>query len=530
MSPAVRPVPLVRRLAAAGVLALLLVPLSLQPAAAADLDYGDAPADYDTTARGPARAVLGEPRLGSAVTADQVDPATGVSTHASASALGDPGDDGLAPVAPLPAGRLLRTGVDVAVSGLTGPTRLCGWIDFDLDGSFSPAERSCADLAAGSAGARLDWVGRPAAVGRSYLRLRLGTTAAQVEQATGASGAGEVEDHPVRFVAPPPVLSTSLALAVTPAPRTVDGPGPVALAYRVRNDGQQPVRQVRVVDESLATPPSCPDAPVDLAPGASARCTATVLVDQSDIDAGGLELAAEARGEGPDGDPADPSDDVVAVGPARVGVVQRPAVVLTVTATPERPRRGQRVQVELGTRNTGNVTLTQVRVVVPDRLQGLRCRPVAPATLAPGARLSCTAWTTVTADDARRGWFSVAAAVRAERPYGSPSSAADDATARSARTVRVDRSTAPGPGDQPTAPPPGGGEPTPGATPPSPTADTRATPEPASSPTTAPDGPDLADTGASAAAPAALVGGVLAVLAGAAALLVAGRRRRRRAS
>ena len=528
MPSAVGPVALVRRLAVAGALALVLVPLAPRPAAAADLDYGDAPAGYDTTTRGPARAVVGELRLGAAVTPDRVDPETGVSTHASASALSDPGDDGLAPVAPIPAGRLLRTGVDVRVSGVSGPTRLCGWLDFDLDGTFSTGERSCADLAAGATAAHLEWVGRPAAPGRSYLRLRLGTAAAQVGEATGAAGPGEVEDHPVRFVAPPPVPSASLALVVTPTPRTVSAPGPVALAYVVRNDGQLPVRGVRVADESLAGAPSCPDGPVDLAPGASTRCTATVQVDQAAVDAGGLELAAEARGERPDGDPADPSDDVVAVGPARVGALQQPAVALTVGATPSRPRPGQRVRLEYRVTSTGNLTLGRVRVVADDRAEGLRCRPAAPATLAPGAELTCTASTTVTAADARRGRFAVRATVRAERPYGSPTSTADDVTARASLSVLVARAAAPGPGVSPT-PSPGGGGPTATAAPTAPSGSPRSTPTPVPGPSpTTGAGAGLATTGGSAAALAALVAGVLAVLVGAG-LLLLGRHRRRRA-
>ena len=115
--------------------------------------------------------------------------------------------------------------------------------------------------------------------------------------------------------------------------------------YRVTNAGdgarRRPARGHRA---SRWTALGCrPALGATLAPGARLTCTATVATTQDDLDFGGLEIAAEARAEAPGGDPDDPADDVVAVGPASVAVSQRPALRATLgtdRADGDRPRAG----------------------------------------------------------------------------------------------------------------------------------------------------------------------------------------------
>lgn len=409
--------------------------LGVQPATAVGYDYGDAPAGYDAAADGPARAALGGPRLGRLVTADPVDPETGVSTYASVTALGDTGDDGTGPLPALTAGRLQDVDVELTLTATTAPARLCGWVDFDLDQTFGPAERSCVSLALGATDARLRWVGRPVAPGSSYARFRIGSTAAQVEEPTGTSGSGEVEDYPVTFgrdTAP----RAGLSLTTTPSPASVRRAGQVVtVGYDVRNSGEVPLTDVRVTDDGAGLDQvRCPPRPAAaLAPAAWMHCTATVPVTQADLDAGSLELVAEARAEAPGGRTDDASDDVLAVGAATVDAVQRSRLVVNVTSGAQ-ARSGARARVAVRVRNAGNTTLSRVRVTVSVAGQVVRrCR----TALAPEASATCRGRHTVSAAEARRGRVVLRGSVRAEAPYGDPAQAADDVRAAAERTLAV---------------------------------------------------------------------------------------------
>ncbi len=96
----------------------------------------------------------------------------------------------------------------------TGPGFVAGWIDFDASGSFDGAERSHTAACTGSSAA-LAWT-VPAgarAQARSFERVRIAASGADIAGPTGLAASGEVEDH-----------ALAIALAATPAPPPPPGP------------------------------------------------------------------------------------------------------------------------------------------------------------------------------------------------------------------------------------------------------------------------------------------------------------------
>jgi len=154
---------------------------------------------------------------------------------------------------------------------------------------------------------------------------------------------------------------------------------------------------------------SCrPGQPATLAPGERLVCTTTYTVTQRDVDAGQVVNTARARGNPPPGvvPPASPTDSVtVRSAPApgvefdkrvsRIGDVNGNGVV----------DRGDEIHFAFRVRNTGNVTLTDIRVE-DDLLAGAGVGVACPTTsLAPGRAMTCRsdAPYMVTAADVRRG-------------------------------------------------------------------------------------------------------------------------------
>lgn len=145
-------------------------------------------------------------RLGSRVDAE-LGPSHGANADGD-DTTGEDDEDGF--TAPL--------GVVVAVPGATytPPAIACsgggvvrGWIDFNRDGDFNdPGEVSnnspvCPGGPTGSGTVTLNWnVPATAAQGRSYMRLRTASVAAQISTPDGAAADGEVEDYLITALAP----------------------------------------------------------------------------------------------------------------------------------------------------------------------------------------------------------------------------------------------------------------------------------------------------------------------------------------
>ena len=136
---------------------------------------------------------------------------------------------------------------------------------------------------------------------------------------------------------------------------------------------------------------SCPAA--TLAPAASTTCTATYRATQADVDAGSIANTATATGTPPVGPP------VTDTGSATVTAVKGPAATIAKSTTATTSSAvGQQIAFTLNARNTGNVTLTNLVVTDPNAAMGT-CTPALPATLAPGATITCSAVHTVTQAD-----------------------------------------------------------------------------------------------------------------------------------
>jgi uncharacterized repeat protein (TIGR02059 family) len=158
-------------------------------------DFGQLPVGYDSPA---ASHVVGHLKLGSVVTADNLNVLYGT-TNADAVSAGaaiPANEDGVSSLAALGDADAGTTySLPVSLSGVERTAKLCGWIDFNRDGTMSLAERTCAtNPAAGATSATLSWtVPSDIVAGLTYARIRLSYDA--VPTPTGKVSSGEVEDY-----------------------------------------------------------------------------------------------------------------------------------------------------------------------------------------------------------------------------------------------------------------------------------------------------------------------------------------------
>jgi trimeric autotransporter adhesin len=190
-------------------------------------DFGDAPSTY-----GAAPHVVGDVQLG-AFTApaagahpSEADATTTLYTTAypatspvsNATATGDTDNALTLPLPQVGVGTYTLTVPVSARSGSAAGAQVCGWIDFNRNGTFTdgPPEEACA--VAGASSATLSWAiptGGIYVAGQSYLRLRIGTSAdaAQVSSPTTAAATGEAEDYQITLL--PRVRLTKLLSPTT---------------------------------------------------------------------------------------------------------------------------------------------------------------------------------------------------------------------------------------------------------------------------------------------------------------------------
>jgi uncharacterized repeat protein (TIGR01451 family) len=200
--------------------------------------------------------------------------------------------------------------------------------------------------------------------------------------------------------------STSTPIESTPSidlVKQVDAVGSAAgdtieYSFLVTNTGNVTLSDI-VIDDPLVGPVSC--LLTTLAPGDSMTCTATYTLTQADVDAGEVVNTATVTGTpppttaNPDPTPVTDTDSVTAP------IDQNPAIDLVKTADTSGPVRvGDKIRFSFTVTNTGNVTLTGVKV--KDKMVGPVTCPK--TTLAPGESMTCTSDPyTVTAKDVRKG-------------------------------------------------------------------------------------------------------------------------------
>ncbi|QZY28801.1 beta strand repeat-containing protein [Nocardioides coralli] len=234
-----------------------------------------------------------------------------------------------------------------------------------------------------------------------------------------------------------PVTAQAPALTldkVAGTPVDVNGSGltdagdTIAYSFTVTNDGNVPVRDVRVVDP-LVGAVTC-DA-VRLAPTESTSCTADAayVVTEADESAGSVDNTAVARGDDPDGDRVDSPEDTTST-PTDV-----PAPSLALVKTAGAPvdtngsgltDAGDTIAYSFTVTNDGNVPVTDLRVVDP--LAGAVTCDV--TSLAPAASAHCTADAAyvVTEADETAGSVDNTAVARGDDPDGVRVDSPEDTT------------------------------------------------------------------------------------------------------
>ncbi len=199
----------------------------------------------------------------------------------------------------------------------------------------------------------------------------------------------------------------------------------ITYAFLVTNTGNVTLADVTVVEGDFSgagalSAVTCPAAADSLAPGAQVTCFATYTVVQADVDAGTVTNSATATGTPPRG-------QAPVSTPSEVTVPSVPAPGLSVVKTASIDRAtavGQAITYSFAVTNTGNRTMTDVTIhegafTGTGTLSAVTC-PAGAASLAPGAKITCTATYTVTQADVTAGAISNTATAAGTTPDGDP--------------------------------------------------------------------------------------------------------------
>ncbi len=394
----------------------------------ADEDFGDAPASYDGATA--ASHIVGDLTIGADITADNTTTPNPGSVspgpNSGAGANGDT-DDGVA-LPPLTTDLIGSTySVPVTLSGASKSGQACGWIDFDLDGSFATSERTCRNFSAGVSDVTLPFsVPTTTTAGPTYARFRVGYTNTQVQSPTGLADSGEVEDYLLHIK---PVVRVLKSLDPTTDPGlfdlTVDG---ATFATDVGNGGDTGFTSVYHTDgPDVTTATDITGAPVTVTLAESAG-TGTTLGDYTStyvcvnglgtqVAAGsgtsvGITLPQSVVGNGQQQNiaclylnlfptPSITVDKAGSLADTDGDGVDSEGDVITYTFTVE---------------NTGNVTLDPVAVTDP--LPGLSAITCPSTSLTRGTSMDCTATYTLTQTDVDTGVVDNAVTVTGSPPSG----------------------------------------------------------------------------------------------------------------
>ncbi|MGD0309225.1 MAG: kelch repeat-containing protein [Acidobacteriota bacterium] len=228
----------------------------------------------------------------------------------------------------------------------------------------------------------------------SYSTTQLDVDTGSVVNAAAASGtfnSAPVNANPASITVRAS-QTTRLLLTMTVTEKSYNSVGDV-LHYNLiaTNGGNVTLTNVSIVDPLVASL-SCTQ-PTSLAPGAALTCTGSHPISQGDLDATFVKNTATAGGFfGTSPVDADPAS-------VTVNASTNPHISLTKSADSTGYNVvGSVLHYTLVALNNGNVTLSNVSIADP-KLPSLLCAPTQPATLAPGATLSCNGnYLTVQAD------------------------------------------------------------------------------------------------------------------------------------
>lgn len=223
------------------------------------VDLGDLPNGYATliASNGPVHPVINALRLGATVDTE-IDGQPGVGADGD-DTNGAPDDEDGVTVADLTqyvgAPGNVRISYNNPNSG-NASARICGFIDYNGDGSFSAGETASIDVNNGSATATLGFGTVPAGfTGSTHARFRISSDTAAACASTGPATDGEVEDY---------VAAIFPAVDFGDLPDTAAGTGPANYETLLANDGpRHPLRTGLRLG-------ACVDAETDGQPGAAA--------------------------------------------------------------------------------------------------------------------------------------------------------------------------------------------------------------------------------------------------------------------
>ena len=229
-------------------------------------------------------------------------------------------------------------------------------------------------------------------------------------------------DEGLSFIGPTLDLSrATISLAKSADPLTdtnangVVGAGDtVHYNFAVTNTGTRPVSALTITD-AAATGLSCP--PGQLAPNAVATCTGSHVLTQAQVNSGSLTNTATATGTAYAGTITSNASTLVVSLPSTPG--------LSVTKTVIEPTFaaiGDQLNFDVTATNSGNVTLTGLSVADPNPGSGAFAStcPGVPATLQPGASVTCDVTYTVTQEDLDDGTLTNTATASATAPGAVP--------------------------------------------------------------------------------------------------------------
>jgi uncharacterized repeat protein (TIGR01451 family) len=277
----------------------------------------------------------------------------------------------------------------------------------------------------------------------------------------GYAGTGTSEDVFSQVLAiTPSTPALTLHKSVSPSVAAKAGVT-VTYSYLITNTGNVTLTDVHPQDTSFSgtgtpSPISCPAAlrpssrlnarpavppSTVLDPGQSETCTDTYKLTQADADAGKVTNTATATGTPPSGPTV-----TSAPSSATVTIPDQPLIVIIKTASPKSlSRAGDTVRYHFLVSNTGNVTLTGIKV--NDRLPGLSAIACPSTTLTPDSHMTCTASYRLTQANVNAGKVINTASTTGTPPSGPPvTSAPSSATVTIAASpaLVIDKSASPG--------------------------------------------------------------------------------------
>jgi len=245
-----------------------------------------------------------------------------------------------------------------------------------------------------------------------------------------APGAMTPTTSPKSHVDIPAAQKPALSVVKSATPASTGKAGDkVTYSFLVTNTGNVTMTDVKVDEGAFTgtgTAPvvSCPAGVASLAPGASVTCTASYVLTQADVDAGSVTNTATAQGTPPTPAGSTTPPAPVKSPPSTATVSSDPAPGLSVvkTASKGTVSAGDKITYSFLVTNTGNVTMTGVTVNEGSfngkgTLSKVSC-PSDAASLAPGAKVTCTATYTVDPSDVGAGTLVNTASATGKTPTG----------------------------------------------------------------------------------------------------------------